>query len=317
MLLIWRERDGVDTKESNDPTFNACADILKMNGMVGIYPEGNCINEQHIRPLKKGICRIAFLAEERADFDLDVHIIPVGVNYTGAEKFKKWQLINFGKPILLKQYVELYKSNPNQAINILKDDIEKGMQEAVLHIPHSHYHKDVEELAFIHGRYRIMSEHRKYEPVSKLYAEKEIAAEIENLRHTDSDGMKKLVHDLHQYQKRRDALHFRENTFDPARHDSFSIGFMALYFIFFLPFFLFGLVTNILPYTLIHKTVESKIKQKIFWSSLKYVFGLILFPIYYLILTILVKVWLGSWLSAGHIPGNVPHHRKYRILLHL
>lgn len=62
MLPIWRERDGVDTKSTNQPTFEACADLLKHNAMVGIYPEGNCINEEHIRPLKKGICRIAFFS---------------------------------------------------------------------------------------------------------------------------------------------------------------------------------------------------------------------------------------------------------------
>ena len=132
MLPLWRERDGVDTKNMNQPTFEACADILYNNGMVGIYPEGNCINEEHIRPLKKGICLIAFLAAEKYQFQPDIHIIPVGVMYSGAEKFKHTQLLNFGKPILLKEYYEQYRSAPAQTINILKDDIEKAMKETGL-----------------------------------------------------------------------------------------------------------------------------------------------------------------------------------------
>ena len=44
--------------------------------------------------------------------------------------------------------------------------------------------------------------------------------------------------------------------------------------------------------------MEKKFKQKIFWSSAKYAVGVLLFPIYYLILTFLIYKILGSVLSA-------------------
>lgn len=298
MLPIWRERDGGDTKELNEPTFNACADILSKNGMIGIYPEGNCIDEEHIRPLKKGICRIAFLAEERYNFELDVHIIPVGISYSASEKFKKWQLVNVGKPILLRSYSDSYKSNPAHAINDLKESIENGLKEVTLHVEHSHYHHDIVAMSQMYARHQLLEKDEKYEPLSKLLAEKRIAGKLENYRHVDATGMKDLVHDFHLYKKELQNHNFRENTFDKAKSHTFSIVFMAIYFLFFLPVFIYGSLINFIPYIIPKKYVEKKIKQTIFKSSAQYVIGLIVFPVYYLILTLIISQLLGSLFSA-------------------
>lgn len=314
MLPLWRERDGVDTKLMNQPTFDACADVLAKNGMVGIYPEGNCVNEEHIRSLKKGICRIAFMAEQRYNYELDVHIIPVGVNYSDAENFKKWQLINFGEPILLKNYTDLHHTNPALAINQLKEEIENGMKKVALHVEHSDHYKDIVGLSRMYGRYQVIEQGQLYTPESKFRAEQETVAKLEKFRTGDAEGMKQLSHDWHAYKKLLKQHHFRENTFDAAKQHPFSIFFMAVYFIFFSPVFLYGLIINFIPFRLPQKFVEKKVAQKIFWSSAKYVMGLILFPVYYLILTIIIWSWLGSLVSAlvflisFPISGNIAYY---------
>ncbi len=298
MLPLWRERDGVDTRAMNQPTFNACADLLANNAMIGIYPEGNCINEEHIRPLKKGICRIAFMAEERYDFDLDVHIIPVGINYTGAEKFKKWQLINFGEPILLKKYSSEYKTNPALAINHLKDEIEQGMQVVTTHVSHGPMHEEIVELSEFYARHDVLSSGNKYEPITWFKAKKEITPKLETLQQENPEAFKNIVHDYNTYKTERNQYNFRENTFDKARQSVLAITFMALYFILLFPLFIYGLVINYLPYRIPQWYAENKLKQKIFWSSAKYAISCILFPVYYLILTLIVWSVLGSLLSA-------------------
>ncbi len=298
MLPIWRERDGVDTKAMNDPTFDACADILAKNGQIGIYPEGNCVDEEHIRPLKKGICRIAFLAEERYDFELDVHIIPVGISYSASEKFKKWQLVNFGKPILLKGYSESYKTNPAQTINVLKDAIEMGMQQTTVHVEYSQFHQDIVEISRMVARENILKASIKYEPITKLQEEQIVSKKLENLRTENHEALETLVGDFHSYKQEITQHHFKENTFDKAKHHTLAIAFMALYFLFFLPVFIYGFIVNYLPYSIPHWYAKNKLKQKIFWSSAQYVIGLFLFPIYYLILTIIISKVLGSVFSA-------------------
>ncbi len=298
MLPLWRERDGVDTKTMNQPTFDACADILAKNGMVGIYPEGNCINEEHIRPLKKGICRIAFMAEERYDYELDVHIIPVGVSYSDAENFKKWQLLQFGEPILLKKYSDLHRSNPALAINQLKEEIEHGMKQVILHVEHSHYHQDIVNMARFYAREDVLAQGIKYGPATKMKAEKAAAAKLEHLRHSDHEAMKALVHAFHAYTRLLKEFNFRENTFDPARQHPFTVTIMGLYFVCFFPVFIYGLLVNYIPMKITETIVAKKIKERIFISSIKYVVGIFLFPLWHFILMLLVWISLGSLVSA-------------------
>lgn len=299
MLPLWRERDGVDTKAMNQPTFDACADLLIHNAMVGIYPEGNCINEEHVRPLKKGIVRIAFLAAEKSNFSIDVHIIPVGVMYTGAEKFKQWQLIHFGKPIHLQEYHELYRSNPVQAMNVLKDDIETAMKANASHVSHGPFHHDIVALSAFYARQAVLDKGEQYTPYRKYLAEKEIVPRLEACNVEDHEKMKHLVHDFHAYNQALKDHDFRENTFDAERHHPFTLAAMALYFVLLFPVFLYGTLINYLPYTLTHRYVQRKVKQNIFISSAQYVVGLILFPVYWLILFIIVWSILGSIISGA------------------
>lgn len=300
MLPIWRESDGekVDTKIKNQPTFEACYDLLSKNAMIGIYPEGNCVNEEHIRPLKKGICRIAFGAMEKYNFEIDVQIIPVGISYTGAEKFKKWQFMNVGVPISVKKYEAQYKQNPAQTILHLKEEIEAGMRETVVHIKKGPFQKDIEHISQMTARNEIISNRLDFNPESKVYKEKEIVAKLEKLAHDAPEKMRSLSEDFKNYEAFRNRFNFRENTFDKQKHSSLAIGFMLLYFIFFLPFTIFGAIINYIPYKFIPGFVERRVKQNIFISSGKYIVGIFLFPLWYLFLTILVYFWLGSILSA-------------------
>lgn len=298
MLPLWRERDGVDTLEYNQPTFEACYDVLAKGASVGIYPEGNCINEPHIRPLKKGICRIAFGAEEKYNFGLDIQIVPAGISYTGAEKFKKWAVLQFGEPISLQAFIPAYRENPGRAITSLKVAIEHGMQQTVVHIERSPYFHAIEQLTVIISRDRIRRSGIAYEPVVRLYTEQKISKALDHLRKTEPETMGSIAHTLEQYNAAMKKLHFRENTFDRERHHPLVMTVMALYLIIIFPVFIYGALLNIVPYKLIGSVVQRKVKERIFLSSAKYLLGTFLFPLYYILLALIFGVLTGSFLSA-------------------
>ena len=62
MLPVYRVSEGVENLENNYTTFDACQKIFKKNKIVLIFSEGRCINEWHLRPLKKGTARLALTA---------------------------------------------------------------------------------------------------------------------------------------------------------------------------------------------------------------------------------------------------------------
>lgn len=299
MLPIWRERDKAGNRNiSNDATFNACYELLSKNQMLGIYPEGDCINENRIRPLKKGICRIAFGAMEAYNWAPDIQIVPVGVNYSDAEKFGQWQMIHFGVPISVAEYKSMYAANELNAVSALKDRIESGMRQVALHIPHSPYAADIENLSEILSRHNILVSKQSFNPITKFDEQKRIIAKLEHMRQASQHTLSEIARHLHKYQKLLHHFRFRENTFDPGRQEVLVMVSMALYFLLMAPVFAFGLAVNYLPYKLIEKAVEKKVKRRIFYSSLKYVAGIILYPIWYFLLFILTWILTGSAISG-------------------
>ena len=55
MLPIYRQRDGVDTIKMNQKTFDTCYDVLKQNGNIIIFPEGNHHYKKSLRPPQMNI----------------------------------------------------------------------------------------------------------------------------------------------------------------------------------------------------------------------------------------------------------------------
>jgi 1-acyl-sn-glycerol-3-phosphate acyltransferase len=94
MLPVYRQSEGSENLEHNYTTFNECIGIFKKKGIVLIFSEGRCINEWHLRPLKKGTARLAISAWQNK---IPLNILPVGVNYSNFRLFGKNVIINFGK----------------------------------------------------------------------------------------------------------------------------------------------------------------------------------------------------------------------------
>jgi 1-acyl-sn-glycerol-3-phosphate acyltransferase len=96
ILPVYRTSEGVENLSENYKTFDACISIFKQKGIVTIFSEGKCINEWHLRPLKKGTARLAIKAWEE---NIPLTVIPVGLNYSSFTKFGKNVFINFGEPL--------------------------------------------------------------------------------------------------------------------------------------------------------------------------------------------------------------------------
>jgi 1-acyl-sn-glycerol-3-phosphate acyltransferase len=96
MFPVYRVSEGVENLEENYSTFKDCIDIFKKNGIVLIFSEGKCINEWHLRALKKGTARLAMDAWSQ---NIPLLIIPLGINYHSFSDFGKIVHLNFGEII--------------------------------------------------------------------------------------------------------------------------------------------------------------------------------------------------------------------------
>jgi len=97
MIPIYRKRDGWNAITKNDIIFNKCHSLLNEQKSILIFPEGSHSLLKKVRPLTKGFTKILFGAYEKYP-DLEVQIVPVGLNYSAPTKYGSLAVVYFGKP---------------------------------------------------------------------------------------------------------------------------------------------------------------------------------------------------------------------------
>jgi 1-acyl-sn-glycerol-3-phosphate acyltransferase len=115
MLPVYRLSEGVDNINCNYHTFKNCLHIFKKKGIVLIFSEGICINEWHLKPLKKGTARLALIAWQQ---NIPLTILPVGINYNNFYRFIKNVHIHIGNGITATNFnLNNTEGNNIKAIN--------------------------------------------------------------------------------------------------------------------------------------------------------------------------------------------------------
>lgn len=140
MLPIYRMRDGKQTLAKNEAIFNKCFRILYRKKILLIFAEGTHDIKRRVRPLSKGFTRIAFGVFEKYP-DLQLNIVPVGLNYTDASLFGESVSIYYGKPILANTYYD--KDDINASSIKLKELVSDQLKTLTSHIDHEHYEQIV------------------------------------------------------------------------------------------------------------------------------------------------------------------------------
>ncbi len=130
MFPVYREREGVENLSLNYNTFHKCLEIFKQNGIVLIFSEALCINEWHLRPVKKGTAKLAVLAWQE---NIPVSILPVGLNYSSFKKMGKVVQVNLGN-IITQNDITTHITQNGKAANELTQGIQQQLVQLVYEI---------------------------------------------------------------------------------------------------------------------------------------------------------------------------------------
>lgn len=141
MMPIYRLRDGREKLKNNHWIFERCVELLRNNESLVLFPEGDHNIERRVRPLSKGFTRILFLALD-AEPNLNIALIPVGVNYMNASGFPDAAAFYFGLPISIQNYP---LHDRVQTIELLKSDISEQLKTLTTHIEDPERYKDILE----------------------------------------------------------------------------------------------------------------------------------------------------------------------------
>ncbi len=222
LLPIYRQTDG-DLKENirrNNELADVIFGIFKKGGVVLIFSESIARCEKRLRPLKKGTARMAFDMEQRTDFNLGMHIVPAGINYTYFKGYRKELMINFGPAISVSDWKERYERSDAVAVAELTDEISKRVSEQVVQI------KDPDHDHLVDTALNIQRELQAFPFLNffnrssrRLVSEISLAERLNEKLIDEEDSMKK---DLVEYVSLMKQYSIDERSFNARNISSFN-----------------------------------------------------------------------------------------------
>lgn len=293
ILPIYRIRDGYDSLQKNNDVFDEAALILSKKKSLGMFPEAAHNNKRALLPLKKGLSKIALYAQNSYP-DCNIKILPIGIYYSNYYKPRGIIQLNFGKPIDVCDYKDEYAAEPNKCIRKLTSDIQDKISDLIINIQDTENYETYEELRDINTS-KLISEKKlkKHNQKDKLIIDKKLISFLENFFTNNLILFNKTKAEIRKYINLKKRLNINEKILAKTKPHLFLLILYSLIFIILSPIFVFGFLNNILKYSLIKSQIK-KIKDPQFYSSFKFGLGLFLFPLIYLLQTILFSCFFNN-----------------------
>ncbi|MBN1769530.1 MAG: 1-acyl-sn-glycerol-3-phosphate acyltransferase [Prolixibacteraceae bacterium] len=296
---VYRIRDGKESLGKNKDVFENSVRILQNNHSLCLFPEGKHVGMKSMDPHKKAIPRIVFIAAELTNFDLDINIVPVGINYSHYYKFRRNVTINFGEPIKTKAYYDIYKTvGETKASNAMRTDIFEAVRKLVVHVPNKN-HYELYEQAFEMMRNETaqklgVARMHKYFVDIERYITSKIADKL-----SDNDDLgDQFTQKATKYQALKEKLKLRERALVKGK---IGFGKTALSFfvmLLLLPFGIYGALANGWVFYVTRYPYRKKIKDRQFWSTFSFGLSFVLYYLWLIILVFILTALFHNWLLA-------------------
>jgi len=292
ILPVYRIRDGFSSLKENDEIFNKTIDVLKNKSGLVILPEGDHAGFRRLRQLKKGICRIAFQSEQASDYNLNIRIIPVGLEFTNYHRFRQVLTVVYGKPIEVSEYNDLYKNSPEKALNELRNRLSSEMMRIMVHIESEEDYEAIDELrSIINGRF---SDDIRF---PKLFRDRVLIENLNRIKTFNQELYLKICSLSLMVKEKTKNLNLTYRLLEKKKHIAgWLIAGLAAILVSF-PLYIYGSIFT-LTFLTLPRLRASKIKdiqfQGTFMYGISLVLALVILPLFLVLSFIIFSPW---WLA--------------------
>jgi glycerol-3-phosphate O-acyltransferase/dihydroxyacetone phosphate acyltransferase len=295
--------------------YDAVFDRVAEGGCIGIFPEGGSHDRTELLPLKAGLAIMA-LGSLAKNPDCNVSIVPVGMNYFNAHKFRSRCVIEFGQPITIDDEVlEQYKAgNRREAVGQVLNEVQDALKSVTLQAP------DYDTLMLIQAVRRLYNPKGKKLPLPavvelqrrflKGYAEYKDDPRVIKTRKAVLDYNKQLMHiGVRDHQVSYATFPwYRAVAFLLYRLAKLAILSIAVIpgLVFFSPVFIAGKLISIKKSKEALAASSVKIKARDVVATWKILVSLALAPALNVVYTIIGTYWTHKNRIGGRIPDWIP-----------
>lgn len=281
IMPAFRMRDGFENLGKNQRIMYDCIEVMRFGHAVCIMPEGGQGEEHRIRPLLKGVFRLALEAQKEFSSEKKVKIVPVGINMGDLIKCGKHLIINIGEPICVDEYMEQFHINAPATMNNLRAELHGRLSDLTLDLATTENYETFETITDIMAEEYVERGEKENPTFERFKLKQQAAKALVDIEKNNPELMSDLIRQTENYKSLLKKLHFKSSIFSQQKADETSfLRFLSLLIT--LPIALFGFLTNVLPVFVpiwIRKLV--KVEYSGFYSSFQFGVGMITFPLFY------------------------------------
>ncbi|HET8963509.1 MAG TPA: 1-acyl-sn-glycerol-3-phosphate acyltransferase, partial [Chitinophagales bacterium] len=307
---VYRIQEGYSEVRKNDKTFEECRQLLSNDKTILMFPEGICIQERRLRPLKKGLARIVFQTAATNDFKKDILVVPIGVNYSSPKNFRSKVVVHFGKPISTIGFKEAFYSDNVKTVNEFTKILEDKMKPQLVIINKTENENLVAAIEEIYMDRWIKAKSANIKDLKEQYqASKEMAEMVNQLEESHPELTTVLRTKTVSYIKKLKKYELRDHLLEDTSINRMTfLSFLKECLIIYVGVPLYGLalLVNYPPYFLAKRYSDNNIKNVEFYASVYSNMAMIMWILYYsfqLLLTgFIFKRWIILFCYAFLVP---------------
>lgn len=294
MIPIFRREHNPEKVDQNEDIFRHCHQLMAEKGCLMIFPEGVCQTKYVLMPIKTGAARIALESERKNNFELDVHLIPVGINYSNPHRFRGQLNVSIGEPIKVKEYEESFKADYWKAVEQVTEKIDAGLRKEILLLDDQ---TDIDTIQQIEDL--TQAENMAKKKTSWYQIRLQIKQGLDKLRLQNEARFQALKQELSAYYGNLRRLRlFRSSNVVNYSGMSWTHGFWStfIWLLVLLPLFLVAFALHISPFLTTRFLSLKVVKRVDFFGSLALILGLLVFTVYGLFQTWVVYSLTSNWI---------------------
>lgn len=290
IMPVYRFRDGKENLTENEKVFSKAIEVLENKKHLALFPEAAHSGKRQMLAHKKAIPRIAFLAEQKNNFQLGLQIVPVGIYYSHYWHFNRELIVNYGEPIEVYRYQKEFTESPHKAIMALRKEISERVEELILDIKsQKHYHNYELIRELIGDEYAKKNQLEGNVTYNRFCCDRQLISVLEQKETVKTEHFKKLHKQLSYFQKMLDQVKINPEDVSnkhQAIHYLLLESFLALLL---LPFFIVGSLLHLGSFILPRHFIQRKVNDPNFYSSFHFVSGLVIYTL--LIITLAITLF--------------------------
>lgn len=291
VVPIYRAQDGFDTT-ANAKVFDAVYRALEAGDLISLFPEGISHNEPELQKLKTGAARMALGTDPRPAGE--VRIIPVGLVYASKGTFRSRVTLWIGEPVDARDLRELHARDERAAVLALTDRIGEALQRSTISV------QDKEDLPLLALAERIW---KPAEGAGRVERMAGLARGWHAYQEREPVRSERLRERIEEFRRAIAKLGVSPGHLDvaytPGRVATFALTALAEAALG-LPLAFLAIVYCAVPYQLVKWTVRIGKPTADIVATIKGLSGLVWYPLWHAVISILVALWLGPWPALVH-----------------